>query len=315
MATVFGFSMPGVAREEEVVFGKQAAQPHSGRDGSRGVSNNARRSTPNKDRRDAEAQFVHETRFGHLAVPVRSALTEHNGGTPPAKFAKDCPRPRYRHWKADNFGIEISEPRGIRLLAGNDERASIISVTVVRGGAGKGGNGRIEGSAGCHDRQARTRGTARAESLLHCSLIRARGTVTLSAGGPGCDQDPVAAGPNCAEYGPVRGSSEVAAEAVDRGGAVHAGDHVDDDPRPVRRYGPRFGRVDVERVDILDPGGKNLLHWRRPYRFGPVIVGRAEVEQPRSALSTAKEELVDRNPRNPQLTQTVIHFSSTSKCL
>ncbi len=306
-----------VAGKEQIVFGEQTTESHPREIGLRGSRNNARRSTARKNRGDGEAYLVNEPCFGHAAVEGRPAFAEHHRGTPSVKFVEHRFGMRFGQGKANNLGVESPKTVGVRLFTSDDQR-SLVICTVRVTGIGQSRNSRINISAGSHDGQTRGPRAACGESASDHSLRWIRRTVLLGTGGGGRNQDPVATCPDRAKHSAVCGSTESAAEAVDCAGAIEAGDHVDHDPRAVGRCGPSLVQIDVERVDAFDPGGKNLLHCGRPYRFAPVIPvpsdsGPADSVCRHRGLSTAKATLVDRTRRNPQLNQNVFHFSSTSE--
>ncbi len=72
--------------------------------------------------------------------------------------------------------------------------------------------------------------------------------VLLVAGRARADQDHVGERPEQAEDGPVRGPGQAAGQAVHRGGAVSAGDHVGPHPGAARR--PGVARVGVQRGQV-----------------------------------------------------------------
>ena len=264
---MIGQSCPRVASKEQIVFGKQSAQAHLHGDGLLGARNDARRSAAGEDWRDADTHFVNESCLHQLAVPGWSAFTKHYLRAPFMKFVEHCVGLRSGHGEANNFGVESGELLRICLFAGDDERALLVRSLVVRDGVGKRRNRRVDSSAGSQDSQAGDCGTTSSQSALNYSLVSFRSSVALSAGGARCDQNPITASSYRAKHGAVCGSSEVTAQALDGSGAVKAGDHIDHHPRAVRRCRPRIVQIDVKRVDAFDPGGKNLLHCRRPYRF------------------------------------------------
>ena len=269
-------SGPRVAGKQQIVFAEQSAQMHLCWAGSLGTGDDTRRSAAYKNRRDAETYLVDEACLHHLGVPGRPTFTQHDLGTASMEFVEHGAGLRSGCRETDDLGAESTEsgePLWIRLFAGDHERA-LLWPPVVRGGVGGMGerwNCRVYRAAGSNNGQSGGCGAPSSKSRLDNGLALFRMPVTFGGSRAGRDHNPVATCTHRAKHLAVGGPSEISAQALDSSGAVEAGDHVDHDPRTVRRCRPRIVGVEVERVNVFYPGGKNLPHCRRPYRFNSRI--------------------------------------------
>ncbi len=224
---------PHVPAEEEPAVLQDVGQLEAvGRDGRRPVSD-AFCAAAHQPRRDREAQLVDQPCSGELTVERRPALGQHDVARQLRHGGREIdPAPAGPHRSHGDRGPVLREHG--HAGPAREQRRGPVHVASRHDGD------RLIGSAGR--------------------------PIVLGPHRGSTDEDHVSQAADDREHGPVPRSSEAAGGAVDGGGPVDAGDHVDEDPRTVGSSRPSdvlIGGGQPGGVEAALGGGQEAAHGHR----------------------------------------------------
>ena len=216
---------------------------------------------------DRQAEFVDHAGVGQLPVERRASLGEHHAGAAAVELGQDFGRPGPRRRQLHHLGHGPESLHGLRRRrAPGEDHRGVFALPPI----GEQREAQIEVEAGGDHRQPGPLGAPRGQPGPAGGCPGSRQAVALGPHRAGGGDDPVCAGPHRREDGLVGGVAECFAGAVDGDGTVGRGDHVDHQPGPPGRLGPRQRRVELHRVDVDGRAGQQSPHAREGTAGVPV---------------------------------------------